>query len=230
MDETSPLLRVDDLAVEVGGRRLLERVSFTLDANEFLAITGPSGVGKSTLLRAIAGLDDPATGRVSLHERPPSVHGWPAFRRCVVFMHQRPVMLAGTVRDNLERPFDFDGIDHGFDEEEATRLLGRLGLNTGHLTQEARTLSIGEQQRISLIRALLIRPEVLLLDEPTSALDEISRDALERVLHDDLKQRGCAAILITHDRAQAERLCDRELSLHEHVVDLGVSWGDRDGS
>jgi putative ABC transport system ATP-binding protein len=218
MIDAQPMLQIENLAVAAGGKRLLHAIGFDLAANEFLAVTGPSGVGKSTLLRAIAGLDDPAEGQVLLHGQTPASHGWPAFRRRIVFMHQRPVMLAGSVRENLQHPLRFHSVDRAFDDGEAKRLLGRLGLHTSHLDQEANTLSVGEQQRISLVRALLIGPEVLLLDEPTSALDELSREALERVLHEDLKQRGCAAILVTHDRAQAARLCDREIRLAAHVA------------
>ena len=89
------LLRIDDLAVSAGGVRLLDGVMMKLCAGELLALTGPSGCGKTTLLRAIAGLDDPETGEVHFNGATPGEMGWPQFRRHVVFLHQRPVMLEG---------------------------------------------------------------------------------------------------------------------------------------
>ncbi|MDY7110364.1 MAG: ATP-binding cassette domain-containing protein [Planctomycetota bacterium] len=219
MSET--LLSTIDLAVSAGGTRLLEGITLKLHAGEMLALTGPSGCGKTSLLRAIAGLDDPDAGEVRFREQPPEHTGWPAFRRHVTFVHQRPVMLNATVEENLRRPFRYRHVAREFDRDRAVALLKDFGLGEEHLAQEARTLSIGQQQRVSVVRALLIEPAVLLLDEPTSALDEDARSAVENLLRREGHRNGRAALLVTHDREQARRLCDRSLDLREHLPEAG---------
>ncbi|UCD75782.1 MAG: ATP-binding cassette domain-containing protein [Phycisphaerales bacterium] len=211
------LLSIDDLAVSAGGVRLLEGVTMRMRPDELVALTGPSGCGKTTLLRAIAGLDDPSSGQVRFNGTTPGEMGWPRFRRHVVFLHQRPVMLEAPVEENLGRPLKHKSVDKIFDRDHAADLLAEVGLTAGHLKQPARTLSIGEQQRVSLVRALLIEPEVLLLDEPTSALDEDSRAAIEELLKRKTSGGECAAIVVTHDRRQAERLADRVVNLKDHL-------------
>jgi putative ABC transport system ATP-binding protein len=211
------LLSTIDLAVSAGGARLLENITLELCAGEMLALTGPSGCGKTSLLRAIAGLDDPEAGELRFRDQRPRDIGWPAYRRHVTFVHQRPVMLNATVEGNLRRPFQYRHVAREFDRDRAVALLKDFGLGEEHLAQEARTLSIGQQQRVSLVRALLIEPDVLLLDEPTSALDEDARSAVEDLLRREGHRKGRAALLVTHDREQARRLCDRSLDLREHI-------------
>lgn len=216
MQET--LLSTSELAVSAGGVRLLEGITIELHAGEMLALTGPSGCGKTSLLRAIAGLDDPDAGAVRFRGREPDEMGWPVFRRHVTFVHQRPVMLNATVEENLRRPLRHRHVALDFDRDRTVALLRDLALGEEHLSQQARTLSIGQQQRVSVVRALLIEPEVLLLDEPTSALDEDARSGLEDLLRREGHRRGRAALVVTHDREQARRLCDRQMDLREHLT------------
>jgi putative ABC transport system ATP-binding protein len=216
MDSNEPLLTVDDLGVDAGDRPLLRGVDIEISPGDRLAVFGPSGCGKTSLLRVIAGLDDPASGTISFHETTPDALGWPKYRRHVVYVHQRPVMLDASVRENLERPLRYRAVDRRFDEIAAVALLREAQLDAKRLDQAARSLSIGEQQRVSLVRALLVEPEVVLLDEPTSALDEASRDALERMIRFECDERGLAAMIVTHDAAQAGRLCERRLDLMDH--------------
>jgi putative ABC transport system ATP-binding protein len=218
---TEALLSTIDLAVSAGGARLLEGITLELHAGEMLALTGPSGCGKTSLLRAIAGLDDPDAGEVRFRNQPPEEIGWPAFRRRVVFVHQRPVMLSATVEENLRRPLRHRHVAREFDRDRAVALLVDFELSEAHLAQAARTLSVGQQQRVSVVRALLIEPEVLLLDEPTSALDEEARSAVEDLLRLEGHRSGRAALVVTHDREQARRLCDRSLDLRAHITGRG---------
>jgi putative ABC transport system ATP-binding protein len=179
-------------------------------ARERVALTGPSGAGKTLTLRAIAGLIDPDSGDLFLHGQRPSELGWPAWRRRVVYVAQRPVMFEGTVTDNLERAFRYRAARGSFGTERASELLRRLGLDD-RLEQAARSLSVGEQQRVALVRALLVDPDVLLLDEPTSALDPEATQNVEELLADG--PDGMAVVVVTHDATQAERLCDRCVAL-----------------
>jgi len=200
------VLNLRDGGVDVGGEALLRGVELELPGGALATLQGPSGAGKSSLLRVLCGLDELAAGRLELRGESPDTIGWPAFRRRVVLVAQRPLMLAGSVRDNLALAFDFQAATGAFDEAAAAEMLGRLKL-PGVLDRRAEDLSVGEQQRVSLVRGALLRPEVLLLDEPTSALDEDAVGVVEAWVR-ELVQDGAAVVLVSHDRAQQERLAD----------------------
>ncbi len=206
-------LATHGLGVNVGGAALLRGVSTTLSQGELVAIGGPSGVGKSTLLRVIAGLVPASAGDVLWRGKPLTEVGAPLFRRNVVYVSQQPALLDGTVEYNLRRPFEYAVDQRVYDRDKAAVLLERLSVEPDRLNQSASTLSIGQQQRLALVRALQLESPVLLLDEPTSALDEASRDAVEDLLREQADSRGLAAFIVSHDRAQIERLCDREVNL-----------------
>jgi putative ABC transport system ATP-binding protein len=201
-------LAIEGLTVYVAERRLVEGLSLTVPAGQRVALSGPSGAGKTMVLRAIAGLMDATQGRVTLDGRTGDELGWPEWRRRVLWVAQQPVMLEGTVRDNLERAFSYRSARGRFDEEAAERLLEGIGLPNS-MDRRARMLSVGEKQRVALIRALLVKPDVLLLDEPTSALDADSLRAVEKLL----TELSIGALIVTHDATQAKRLCDNCVSL-----------------
>jgi putative ABC transport system ATP-binding protein len=171
-------------------------------------VWGPSGAGKSTLLRLLNRLADPESGRVLFDGRDVRELDPLALRRRAVLVQQLPAPIPGTVGANvaygarlLRKPVDIE------------RLLEHVALPTTYRRRTVTQLSVGEQQRLMLARALALEPEALLLDEPTSALDAVARDAIEATLthlRDDL---GVSLVLVTHDRAQAERLA-------EHFVEL----------
>lgn len=217
-EQARPVLEVRDLSVAPRGAPVLRHISFGLQQGELLAVLGPSGCGKTSLLRAIAGLDDAAAGEVRLHGRWADEVGWPAYRRSVTMVQQQPVMLDDTVLENLLRPWQHRSVSQPFDRERAVDMLRTVGLIEECLAQQARTLSLGERQRVALIRAVLIEPEVLLLDEPTSALDEQSQALIERLLRLQARRHGRSAVVVTHDRGQADRLCDAKLDLRAHAT------------
>ena len=199
---------VEGLAIGFRGRAIQRGLALTLRRGERIAISGPSGCGKSTLLRTLAMLDAPIEGRVTLDERSPSEHGYPEWRRSVLYVSQRSVFFGGFVVEELERPFAYRSATRAFDRAAALEALSRLGL-ASKVGAPVGELSEGERQRVALVRAVLIAPEVLLLDEPTSALDAGATETLEEWLAD------CASsiVLVTHDDAQRARLCEMTLEL-----------------
>jgi putative ABC transport system ATP-binding protein len=203
------LLDMDGVAISVGDRVLLSGLSLSLEAGERVAVVGPSGSGKTELLRAVAGLRDADTGTFALRGRSRESMPYPEWRRRVTYVTQRAVLLEGSVLDNLVRPFRYHSVGAEPDEAELATLVERLSLRSDVLSASARTLSVGEQQRVAFIRALAIRPDVLLLDEPTSALDPDATRALEELV----RERDLTALVVSHDPAQRERLTHRSVEI-----------------
>jgi putative ABC transport system ATP-binding protein len=211
----SPLLRlhIDQLTLTINNQTLIDQFSLTLEQGEFVGLHGPSGCGKSTLLRGIAGLLAAESGDVRLGEHSPEELGWPSFRRAVLYVQQTPTLIEGTVRENLARPFSYRALEQEFDVDAAADLLERLELKRSLLDQAAGSLSIGEQQRACLVRALQLKPPVLLLDEPISALDKDAARAVIDLLAEMRDQNQLSAIIATHQRDQVDRICDRWVEL-----------------
>jgi len=203
-----PRLSVDSLRLSIAGKRLVDGLSLEVAAGECVHLAGPSGAGKTLALRAIAALMDADGGELALDGKAPHDLGFPSWRRKVVYVAQRPVMFDGSVSHNLERAFSYRSAQGAFDARAAGALLEKLGV-ADRLDQPARTLSVGEQQRVALVRALLVDPDVLLLDEPTSALDPDATSAVEKLI----RESGKGILLVTHDAALSQRSCARRVPL-----------------
>jgi putative ABC transport system ATP-binding protein len=211
----APLFEARGLAIAARDRRLLGGLGLSVGKRSVIAIQGPSGLGKTTLLRTLAGLIDPAEGELRLAGQSPAELGYPRYRRQVVYVAQRPVLLAGSVLDNLRMPFAYaTAAGAALDEDRCRERLGAMALR-GVLDSDATTLSEGQKQRVAFVRALAIAPRVLLLDEPTSALDPVSCEGLERCLRDYLDDQDAAAVVVTHDADQIARLGAEVVDLSE---------------
>jgi len=209
-----PLLEARTLTITAAGVPLHSQISFELLPGELVAVTGPSGAGKTTLLRTVCGLQSPAAGSVLLEGRDAEAWGWAQFRRKVVLVSQKPTLLALTVEGNLRRPFLYKSAEQAvFPEPLARQLLDELGIGSGCWEQDAQTLSVGQQQRVSLVRALLLTPLVLCLDEPTSALDPDSSVRVQSLISRLAAGRGLAALVVTHSPEQAAHWCSRQIAL-----------------
>jgi putative ABC transport system ATP-binding protein len=166
-------------------------------------LAGPSGSGKSTTLRLLNRLTDPEAGTVLYRGQDVCALDPLELRREVCLVPQLPALLEGTVADNIEF-----AARCGQREPDTVRLLELAGLDGSFAERDTTKLSVGEQQRAMLARALALEPSVLLLDEPTSALDQATRDAVESTLRDLRERLEISLVLVTHDLEQARRMSD----------------------
>ena len=200
------VLRTEQLGRRVGEKWIVQDISLSVHRGELLGLVGASGSGKSSLLRLLNRLDEPTSGTVFLESQDYRQIPSRELRRRVGMVTQRPFLFPGDIASNLS----FGPMQSGeiLREEEISGLLERVGL-AGFAARNVANLSGGEQQRVSLARALANRPEVLLLDEPTSALDEQSKSGVEQLIGNLVRDNGYTFVLVTHDREQARRVCNR---------------------
>ncbi|MGH9009218.1 MAG: phosphate ABC transporter ATP-binding protein [Acidimicrobiia bacterium] len=205
-DPGRALFQFADVAVTAGGRDLLLGLTVDVPRGGVTGITGPSGAGKTTMLRLCNRLEIASRGRVLYRGQDVLEIDPLQLRRRVGMVFQRPALFGGTVRDNLAvaRP--------GSADSDYTATLRRVSLGPELLDRAAATLSGGEAQRLCLARTLLTEPEVLLLDEPTSALNQGPKLAFERLVR-TLADRDVGVLWVTHDLAQVRRLADHVLVL-----------------
>ena len=206
-DHAPVLFELRDVGLDRAGRAVLASFSARIPEGA-TAIVGPSGAGKSTLLRLLNRLADPDRGEIDYRGRSITAYEPLALRREVALVPQLPALLEGTVESNLRYAADLAG--EPLEVEEALR---RAGLDPSFAERDVAQLSVGEQQRAMLARALAQRPAVLLLDEPTSALDHAARDAVEATLASLRTESGLSLVLVSHDPEQARRLGDEVLEM-----------------
>lgn len=205
-------LEAKTLSRVVDGDRIVDGVSFALTEGSVLAVLGPSGSGKSSLLRLLNRLDEPTDGTVFLdgtdyRDLPPQ-----EVRRRIGSVPQSPALRDGTVSENVTIGPRLRGesVAAGTVED----LLRRMNLG-GYADRDVADLSGGEAQRVAIARTLITEPEVLLLDEPTSSLDSASEEQVETLLERHIHETDLTTVLVTHDDSQAHRLADRVALLED---------------
>ncbi len=203
------LFELREVGLDRGGKTVLDSLSAGIPEGA-TAIVGPSGAGKSTLLRLLNRLADPDRGAIGYRGRPLSEYEPLALRREVALVPQLPALLPGTVESNLRYAAGLAG-----EELDAARTLALAGLDPSFAARDVSKLSVGEQQRAMLARALSQRPRVLLLDEPTAALDHAARDTIEAALAELRRELEISIVLVSHDPAQARRLGEWVLRLED---------------
>ena len=200
-------LKVADLTFSVGGTKLIDSMSFALEAGPRTIVLGPNGAGKSLLLRLCHGLIKPSGGTINWQ----GANGLdPSRRQAMVF--QRPVMLRRSVSANVEYALGLQGVSRSARKSKIGQVLSRTGLERFANTP-ARVLSFGEQQKLALARAWALSPQVLFLDEPTASLDPAGTRAVESIIG-AIHAAGTKIVMTTHDLGQARRLGDDILFLH----------------
>src|SRR3954468_13376713 len=184
-----------------GGVAALDAVDLAIPVGQFIAILGPSGCGKSTLLRLIAGLDQPTSGRVALSE--------PTGRSGVAYVFQDAHLLPWrNALRNVELPLELMNVAASERRERASEVLDQVGLSDA-LRRYPAQLAGGMRMRVSLARALVTNPRLLLLDEPFAALDEITRQRLDEQLRELWASRGMSVVFVTHSTGEAVFLAHR---------------------
>jgi putative ABC transport system ATP-binding protein len=205
------LFSLELVTVRRGGTLLLDQATCQIPAGTCTALTGPSGAGKTTVLRLLNRLDDPDAGRVCLDGRPLPDLDVLALRRRVALVAQAPVLLTSQVLDELRAG------QPGLGEQDAAGLLEQVSLPAAMLGRGTAGLSGGEAQRLCLARALAAGPQVLLLDEPTSALDSVSAQAVEQAAKSFIAAGG-SVVLVSHDTGQTRRIASQVLALRDGTI------------
>lgn len=223
-----PLTLIDCMGIEkrfgAAGPKILSGVDLKINRGEFVSIVGPSGCGKTTLLKIIAGIIPLSDGVVSFDgsNRPmlPGDFG-------MVFQ-QAALLPWRSVLSNVLLPADIMGLDRASAAARAGELLRVMQLQDHVAKNYPGELSGGMQQRVSIARALLHRPQVLMMDEPFGALDALTRETLNMHLQDVHLQEGCTIVFVTHSITEAVLLSDRIVVMHAHpgriaeTVDVGL--------
>ena len=215
---STPILTVQDLRIEINGRTLLSVSALEIQQGEVLTVLGPNGAGKSTLLQALACLREATTGTLTFDNqhvdlRNPTLD----FRRRLAVVFQEPLLFDTTVAENIASGLKLRRVTSAVIRDKVSQWLERLSIT--HLARrQARTLSGGEAQRVSLARAFVLDPDFLLLDEPFSALDAPTRESLIDLFHRLQRHTETTTLFVTHDRQEALRLADRIAVMERGVI------------
>ena len=206
------MLELTDITLDYGKHRALDGIDMSMRSGEVMAVLGPSGSGKSSLLRAIAGLERPGTGTIELASR--DITRVDVHRRGVGLMFQDYALFPHlSVAENVAFGLRMQGRDRHSTRERVAEVLSWVDLH-GYGDRGIESLSGGEQQRVALARALAPEPQLLMLDEPVGALDRALRARLVPELSQLLRRIGIAALYVTHDQDEAFAIADRVAILH----------------
>ena len=203
------MIEARDVRATRGGAEILKGISLEADHGEILAIIGPTGSGKTTLIRILNLLDHPDGGKVFFDGVDATEDEKARFsaRRRMAMVFQKPTIFNASVEKNVSYGLRVRGISGSAAEERARSALRDVGLS-GYEKRRATSLSGGEAQRVALARALVIDPEILLLDEATANLDPRTAEKIEDLIQ-KAAETGRTVVMATHDLDQARRLADR---------------------
>ena len=213
-------VKVQEVSHKYGQLEALKNINLVFDKGEVTALIGPNGSGKSTLLRIIAGLDRPTEGTIVVDGRPRDPG---ELRNIATLVFQKSVSFNTSVYENLAYGLKIRRLSRSQVDEKIRDVLGMVGLE-GFDRRRARRLSGGEQQRVSLARALVIDPEILLLDEPSANLDPRSATVVENVITRASHELGTTIIMASHNMGQAKRLASKVATLEDgKLIDVSSS-------
>ncbi|MFM7437111.1 MAG: ATP-binding cassette domain-containing protein, partial [Snowella sp.] len=222
----------DQISFTAGsGAYLLQEISFTLRAGERVAVVGASGAGKTSLLRLLNRLAEPVGGVIEFASQPLTQIAVRQLRQQVALVPQEPKLLGMAVAETLTYPLRLQHLPKAEIQQRLDIWLTRLHLPQDWLERHEWQLSLGQRQLVSIVRALAMQPQVLLLDEPTSALDAGRAAQLVEVLVDLAQKQQVAVMMVNHQLEIARQFCERVLYLRggRLVADLPapqVDWSE----
>lgn len=197
---------------------VLSGINLTVNKHDLLVVKGESGAGKSTFLKLFNRFCDNDGGTILFHDRDIRDYKIDEIRKSVIYLPQLPYLIDGSVEDNLRFPFAFQiHKDMEYDPQKAGEWLDYFQLNISPSNSSLR-LSIGQKQRISLIRAMLLEPEIILLDEPGSALDVLNKRLIEQKIESLVGSSEITAIMVTHSEVSFSHGGYRELVLENRSL------------
>lgn len=211
------LLELNQVSFAPHQETILQDLTFSVSKGAFLAISGPSGGGKSTLLKLIATLLTPTAGEILVNGKSQQSYPVTEYRRQVSYCFQQPTLFGKTVAENVGFPFEIR--KQPFSEERVEALLQQVDLPASFLDKPILELSGGQRQRVALIRNLMFLPKVLLLDEVTVGLDEVSKQIVQHLIR-SVHQEGVTILQVSHDDE------DLQQAESELIIEKGrlVSW------
>lgn len=194
------ILSLTDISYQVEQRQILNKVNLEVQAGDFLTLTGPSGGGKSTLLKIIASLISPSDGEIIFEGQNQRDYEITTYRQLVSYCFQQPSLFGQTVADNLQFPFVIR--NEPSSQVQIEQALTKVNLPTSYLNKNITELSGGEKQRVALLRNTMFLPKILLLDEVTVGLDARSIEIVHQFIKQLWQEAGLTIIQITHNQAE----------------------------
>ena len=210
------IIELKNLSKNFGDNQVLKGIDLNIYENEFLTLLGPSGCGKTTILRIIAGFEEPSHGQVMFNGE--DIAKGPAYKREVNTVFQKYALFPFlNVHDNVAFGLNLKKKDKKEIDEKVTKMLALVGL-AGFGNRDITSLSGGQQQRVAIARALVNEPKVLLLDEPLAALDAKLRKGMQAELKKIQKEVGITFIFVTHDQEEALSMSDTIVVMNDGII------------
>jgi tungstate transport system ATP-binding protein len=207
----------DGITRRYGDKVILRTVSLKVEKGETLAIMGPSGAGKTSLLRIINLLDRPDEGKVLIDGLDARTGNRLEIQRSMAMVFQKPVPFSMSVYDNIAYGLRLRRVSRREIDDAVAGALKLLAMQ-GKERQYARSLSGGEAQRLAFARAYVLRPKLLLLDEPTANLDPANARIMEHAISEINERHGTTVVLVTHSIHQAKRLCKSSVFMMDREI------------
>lgn len=214
--KSKPIIELRDISKNFGDQQVLRGINLDIYENEFLTLLGPSGCGKTTILRIIAGFEEPSNGQVLFNGE--NIAKLPPYKREVNTVFQKYALFPFlNVRDNVAFGLKLKGLDDDIISQRVERMLSMVGLK-GYEKRDVTRLSGGQQQRVAIARALINEPKVLLLDEPLGALDAKLRKGMQIELKKIQKEVGITFVFVTHDQEEALSMSDTIVVINDGII------------
>ncbi|MCY6355630.1 ABC transporter ATP-binding protein [Clostridium sp. ZS2-4] len=209
------IIEFENIYFNDGKKNILEDINLKVEHGDFISIIGPSGGGKSTLLKLISNLVSASKGSISFKNKDITQYSPLEIRQQCAYCYQLPYLFGNTVLENLAFPYEIRGKKIHFDK--IYELLSLFKMDKDYIDKNVDKLSGGEKQRLALIRTLIFKPEVLLLDEVTSALDTDNTLIVENIIK-DLNNKGTTILWVTHNIDQSKKHANKLLTIENGKI------------